>query len=448
MLDLKFISDQPESVKKNVKSRGFSTEDIDKILDLNQQRKKITQEAQDLQSTQNKVSKEIAVMKKEKKDASYKMTEMKKVSERIKKLSSRQSEIEQAMNAHLLLIPNLLDPTVPQGKGEEDNREIRRWGTIPKFNFPAKDHLTLGEKLGIIDVERAVKIAGSRFTIYKNLGARLERALINFMLDLNTKEGKYQEILPPFLVNPLAMQGTGQLPKFEGDLFRTDGRTEGRTDGRTEGGVFYLIPTAEVPLTNIYREEILEKEELPLYFTAYTPCFRKEAGSYGKDIKGLIRQHQFNKVEIVKIVEPEKSNEELETLTADAEKILKRLELPYRVVTLCSADVGFASTKTYDLEVWLPNQNRYREISSCSNCGDFQARRMNLRYRPEKGAKPRFPHTLNGSALAVGRTVIAILENFQREDGSISVPKALVPYLGTDVIPVEEGWQSGRMRRS
>lgn len=436
MLDLKFIADQPESVKKNVKSRGFSTEDIDKILDLNQQRKKITQEAEDLRSAQNKVSKEIAVMKKEKKDASKKMAEMKKVSERIKELSSRQSEIEQAMNAHLLLIPNLLDPTVPQGKGEEDNREIRKWGTVPKFNFQAKDHLTLGEKLGIIDVERAAKIAGSRFTIYKNLGARLERALINFMLDLNTKEGKYQEILPPFLVNPLAMQGTGQLPKFEADLFRT------------EGGLFYLIPTAEVPLTNIYREEILEKEELPLCFTAYTPCFRKEAGSYGKDIKGLIRQHQFNKVEIVKIVEPEKSAEELETLTADAEKILKRLELPYRVVTLCSTDVGFASTKTYDLEVWLPTQNRYREISSCSNCGDFQARRMNLRYRPEKGAKPRFPHTLNGSALAVGRTVIAILENFQREDGSISVPKALVPYLGTDVIPVEEGWQSGRTRRS
>lgn len=436
MLDLKFIADQSESVKKNIKSRGFSTEDIDKILDLNRQRKKITQEAEDLRSAQNKVSKEIAVMKKEKKDASKKMAEMKKVSEQIKELSSRQSEIEQAMNAHLLLIPNLLDPTVPQGKGEEDNREIRKWGTIPKFNFQAKDHLTLGEKLGIIDVERAAKIAGSRFTIYKNLGARLERALINFMLDLNRKEGGYQEILPPFLVNSSAMQGTGQLPKFEADLFRT------------EGGLFYLIPTAEVPLTNIYREEILEKEELPLCFTAYTPCFRKEAGSYGKDIKGLIRQHQFNKVEIVKIVEPEKSAEELEILTADAEKILKRLDLPYRVVALCSTDVGFASTKTYDLEVWLPTQNRYREISSCSNCGDFQARRMNLRYRPGKGAKPRFPHTLNGSALAVGRTVIAILENFQREDGSISVPKALVPYLGTDVIPVEEGWQSGRMRRS
>lgn len=436
MLDLKFIADQPESVKKNVKSRGFSTEDIDKILDLNQQRKKITQEAEDLRSAQNKVSKEIAVMKKEKKDALKKMAEMKKVSEQIKELSSKQSEIEQDMNAHLLLIPNLLDPTVPQGKGEEDNREIRKWGTIPEFNFQAKDHLTLGEKLGIIDVERAAKIAGSRFTIYKNLGARLERALINFMLDLNTKEGKYQEILPPFLVNPLAMQGTGQLPKFESDLFRT------------EGGAFYLIPTAEVPLTNIYREEILEKEQLPICFTAYTPCFRKEAGSYGKDIKGLIRQHQFNKVEIVKIVEPEKSTEELETLTADAEKILKRLELPYRVVALCSTDVGFSSTKTYDLEVWLPNQNRYREISSCSNCGDFQARRMNLRYRPGKGAKPRFPHTLNGSALAVGRTVIAILENFQREDGSISIPKALVPYVGTDVIPLAEGWQSGRMRRS
>lgn len=422
MLDLKFIADQPEVVKKNVKSRGLSTDDIDKILDLNDQRKKIIQKLETLRAAQNKVSKEIALMKKEKKDAAKKTSEMKKVSDEIGELSGRLSETEEKIRSHLLLIPNLLDPTVPAGKGEADNREIRKWGKIPKFAFPAKDHLALGEKLGIIDVERAGKIAGSRFAIYKNFGARLERALMNFMLDINIKEGKYQEILPPFLVNPATMEGTGQLPKFLADLFQI------------EGGDFFLIPTAEVPLTNIYRNEILEKENLPVYFTAYTPCFRKEAGSYGKEIKGLIRQHQFNKVEIVKIVEPEKSAEELETLTADAEKILQRLELPYRVVSLCSADVGFASAKTYDLEVWLPSQNRYREISSCSNCGDFQARRMNLRYRPAKGEKPRFPHTLNGSALAVGRTVIAILENFQNEDGTVTVPKALVPYLGADVI--------------
>lgn len=422
MLDLKFIAEQPGLIKKNVKSRGYATDDIDKIIALNQKRKKIIQQAEALRQTQNTVSKEIALMKKEKKDAAKKIAEMKKVSNQIQELSSQQSETEIAMNSHLLLIPNLLDPTSPQGKGEEDNREIRKWGDIPKFRFEVKDHLTLGEKLGIIDVERATKIASSRFTIYKNLGARLERALINFMLDINIKEGKYQEILPPFLVNPSTMQGTGQLPKFSGDLFQI------------EGGDFFLIPTAEVPLTSIYRDEILEKTDLPIYFTAHTPCFRKEAGSYGKDIKGLIRQHQFNKVEIVKIVEPETSAEELETLTADAEKILQRLGLPYRVVALCSADIGFASAKTYDLEVWLPSQNRYREISSCSNCTDFQARRMNLRYRPEKGAKPRYPHTLNGSALAVGRTVIAILENFQNEDGTINVPKSLVPYLGTDVI--------------
>lgn len=422
MLDLKFIAEQPGLIKKNVKSRGYATDDVDKIIALNQKRKKIIQQAEALRQTQNTVSKEIALMKKEKKDAVKKIAEMKKVSNQIQELSSQQSDTETAMNSHLLLIPNLLDPTSPQGKGEEDNREIRKWGDIPKFRFEVKDHLTLGEKLGIIDVERATKIASSRFTIYKNLGARLERALINFMLDINIKEGKYQEILPPFLVNPSTMQGTGQLPKFSGDLFQI------------EGGDLFLIPTAEVPLTSIYRDEILEKTDLPIYFTAHTPCFRKEAGSYGKDIKGLIRQHQFNKVEIVKIVEPETSTEELETLTADAEKILQRLGLPYRVVALCSADIGFASAKTYDLEVWLPSQNRYREISSCSNCTDFQARRMNLRYRPEKGAKPRYPHTLNGSALAVGRTVIAILENFQNEDGTINVPKSLVPYLGTDVI--------------
>jgi len=422
MLDLKFVCENLEKVRKNLNQRGDFSKLLDQIALANEKRKKIILESEKLRQEQNKVSEEIAKLKKEKKDASRQISEMKGVSDRIKKFETELAQEEEKIKDILLNVPNLLHESVPLGKGSQDNREIRKWGTPPKFNFTPKDHLTLGQNLGIIDVERASKISGSRFSLLKGWGAKLERALINFMLDINTKEGGYQEVLPPFMVNRLAMTGTGQLPKFFEELFKV------------EDSEYYLIPTAEVPLTNIYRDEILDKSQFPLNLTAYTPCFRREAGSYGKDIKGLIRQHQFNKVEIVKIVEPERSYEELEIITQDAEKILQRLELPYRVVSLCTADTGFSAAKTYDLEVWFPSQNCYREISSCSNFEDFQTRRMNLRYRPDPKSKPRFPHTLNGSALAVGRTFIAILENFQQKEGSIRIPQALHSYVGADKI--------------
>ncbi|OGW73142.1 MAG: serine--tRNA ligase, partial [Nitrospirae bacterium RIFCSPHIGHO2_02_FULL_40_19] len=394
----------------------------DQISAANEKRKKIITESEKLRQEQNKVSEEIAKLKKEKKDAERQISDMKGVSDHIKQFETELNHEEEKIKDILLNIPNLLHDSVPVGKNSQDNKEIRKWGTLPKFDFTPQDHLALGEKLNIIDVARASKISGSRFALLKGWGAKLERALINFMLDINTKEGGYQEILPPFMVNQTAMTGTGQLPKFSEELFKVQD---------TE---YYLIPTAEVPLTNIYRDEILDKTQLPMYLTAYTPCFRREAGSYGKDVKGLIRQHQFNKIELVKIVEPERSYEELEKLTQDAEKILQRLELPYRVISLCTSDMGFGAAKTYDLEVWFPSQNCYREISSCSNFEDFQSRRMNLRYRPDPKSKPRFPHTLNGSALAVGRTLIALLENFQQKDGSIKIPQALQSYVGTDKI--------------
>lgn len=422
MLDLKFVCENLEKVRKNLNQRGDFSKLLDQIAVANEKRKKIIVESEKLRQEQNKASEEIAKLKKEKKDASRQISEMKGVSDRIKQFETALGQEEEKIKDILLNVPNLLHNSVPLGKDSKDNKEIRKWGALPKFNFIPQDHLVLGEKLGIIDVERASKIAGSRFALLKGWGAKLERALINFMLDINTKEGGYQEILPPFMANQTAMTGTGQLPKFSEELFKVQD---------TE---YYLIPTAEVPLTNIYRDEILDQSQLPMYLTAYTPCFRREAGSYGKDVKGLIRQHQFNKIEIVKIVEPESSYEELETLTQDAEKILQRLELPYRVVNLCTSDMGFSAAKTYDLEVWFPSQNCYREISSCSNFEDFQTRRMNLRYRPDPKSKPRFPHTLNGSALAVGRTLIAILENFQQKDGSIRIPQALQSYVGTDKI--------------
>lgn len=430
MLDLKFVCDHLDQVKKNLNSRGDFSHLLEQIASSNDKRKKILTSSEKLKQLQNTASQEISQLKKQKKDASQRMSSVKEVSEKIKELDTSLKSEEEKIRNILLGIPNLLNSSVPQGKDESHDQEVRKWGNPLSFSFAPKDHLELGSQLGIVDVERASKLAGSRFAVLQGWGAKLERALINFMLDMNTKEGRYKEVLPPFLANSATMTGTGQLPKFAQDLFKIEGMD------------YYLISTAEIPLTNLYREEILEKDKLPVYLTAYTPCFRKEAGSYGKDIKGLIRQHQFNKVEIVKIVEPEKSYEELETLVQDAEKILQKLELPYRVVTLCSGNTGFASAKTYDLEVWLPSQNRYREISSCSNCEDFQSRRMNLRYRPytfknKTGTgpnKPRFPHTLNGSALAVGRTLIAILENFQQKDGSIKIPKALIPYVGTDVI--------------
>src|SRR3989338_5582630 len=421
MLDLKFVCDHLEDVTKNLNRRGDYSKLLTSLSNFQQQRKKTLLENEKLKQLQNTVTEEISKMKMAKQDASQKISEMKKVSDTIKTLDKDLKDIEDKIKDILLNVPNLLHSSVPDGKDSQDNQEIRKWGNISKFDFPIKDHLTLGEKLGIIDTERASKLAGSRFSLMKGLGAKLERALINFMLDINTQEGHCTEIFPPLMANSPTLTGTGQLPKFADDLFKIE-----NTD-------YYLIPTAEVPLTSIYRDEILEKEKLPLYFTAYTPCFRREAGSYGKDVKGLIRQHQFNKVEIVKIVEPQNSYEELESLTKEAEKILQRLELPYRVVCLCSGDTtGFSSAKTYDLEVWLHSQHCYREISSCSNCEDFQSRRMGLRYRPSPKEKPRFPHTLNGSALAVGRTLIAILENFQQKDGSIKIPKALIPYLGVD----------------
>src|SRR3989338_3825703 len=342
---------------------------------------------------------------------------MQKVAERLKEIGPEQRSVEEKLKGLSLQLPNKPHKSVPVGKTPEDNRVERIWGEKPKFNFTPKDHVEIGEKLGILDFERAAKIAGSRFAIYKGLGASLERALINFMLDLHTKEHGYIEVLPPFMVNAKALVGTGQLPKFESDLFKT-------TDG------YYLVPTAEVPLTNIYQDEILKEEDLPISLTAYTPCFRSEAGSYGKDVKGLIRQHQFNKVELVKFSHTDHSYENLEKLTKNAETVLQKLELHYRVVTLCTNDMGFAAAKTYDLEVWLPSQNTYREISSCSNCEDFQARRMMARYKPTPNAKPELVHTLNASGLAVGRTLVSVIENYQDKDGCIHIPAVLQPYMG------------------
>ena len=390
------------------------------MQDLDTKRKKLQHEYDTLRARQNQASKEIQQLKKAGQDISAIIAEMSKVAERLKEIHAEQSVVEEKLKANSLDRPNKRHTSVPEGKSSADNRLERTWGEKQKFNFTPKDHVVLGETLGILDFDRAAKIAGSRFAIYKGAGAKLERALINFMLDLHTKEHGYTEILPPFLVNAKALTGTGQLPKFETDLFKT-------TDG------YYLVPTAEVPLTNIYCDETLKEEDLPISFTAYTPCFRSEAGSYGKDVKGLIRQHQFNKVELVKLTHPEKSYEALEQLTLDAETVLQKLGLHYRVVTLCAADIGFAAAKTYDLEVWLPGQNTFREISSCSNCEDFQARRANIRFKGKTG-KPQFVHTLNGSGLAVGRTLIAILEQYQQKDGGVAIPKALQSYFGEEKI--------------
>ncbi|HXI10319.1 MAG TPA: serine--tRNA ligase, partial [Thermodesulfobacteriota bacterium] len=363
------------------------------------------------------VSEEIGRLKKEKKDASHLMAEMQDEGARIKALDAELAACEKELNDFLLVIPNLPNPGVPVGKDETENPVTRVCGALPKFGFTPLEHTDVGERLGILDFERAGKLSGARFSLQKGPGALLERALINFMLDLHTTKHGYTEVLPPFMVKSEAMLGTGQLPKFGDDLFKI------------EGWDHYLIPTAEVPVTNMHGGEILEEESLPLLYTAYTPCFRKEAGSYGKDVKGLIRQHQFNKVELVKFSHPDTSYDELEKLTNNAEEVLKELGLHYRVVTLCTGDMGFSSAKTYDIEVWLPGQNKFREISSCSNFEDFQARRANIRFRP-KGGKPRFVHTLNGSGLAVGRTLVAILENFQQEDGSVVVPQVLRKYMG------------------
>jgi seryl-tRNA synthetase len=421
MLDLRFVRDNAEQVKAALARRGM-TIDLTEFLALDAKRRAAQQEIEELRRKRNEVSEEIGRHKKAGQPAEDKVAEMRSVGDGIVALENITREVEEAQRNYLLTIPNLPHISVPDGKDENNNVELRRWspqgGEPPKFSYEPKPHWDLAEYLDIIDFDRAAKITGARFALYKGMGARLERALINFMLDLHTTEHGYLEVLPPFMVNKTSMTSTGQLPKFEEELFKV------------ENGTYYLIPTAEVPVTNIHRDEVLPEESLPVLYTAYTPCFRREAGSYGKDTRGLIRQHQFNKVELVKFAKPENSYDELEKLTRNAEEVLKRLGLPYRVIVLCTGDLGFSAAKTYDIEAWLPAQNRYREISSCSNFEDFQARRGNIRYKPKGGKKTEFVHTLNGSGLAVGRTVVAILENFQQPDGSVVVPEALRPYMG------------------
>ncbi|ACI21024.1 MULTISPECIES: serine--tRNA ligase [Thermodesulfovibrio] len=423
MLDIKFVRANPEKLKEALDKRGYQI-DFEEFLSLERERLLLLREIEQKRAIRNSVSQEIAHLKKLKSDnetIDKLIAEMRKLGEELGSIEQKLREIEDKVQNFLLFLPNIPHDSVPLGKDENENVEIRRWGEPSHFDFEPMNHWDIGEILGIIDFERASKIAGSRFAIMKGMGARLERALINFMLDLHTQKG-YIEVLPPILVNKVSMTGTGQLPKFEEDLFKI-------VDPE-----FYLIPTAEVPVTNIHREEILSEDELPIYYVSYTPCFRKEAGSHGKDVRGLIRQHQFNKVELVKFVKPEDSYEELESLTRDAEEVLKMLGLPYRVVALCTGDLGFASAKTYDIEVWLPGQGRYREISSCSNFEDFQARRANIRFRRRDKKGTEFVHTLNGSGLAIGRTLVAILENYQQKDGSVIVPEVLRPYMGIDVI--------------
>lgn len=422
MLDLKFIRSNLNNVREMISNRGYDL-DLSRFEELDLERRKRLTTLEELRHKRNQVSEEIAAMKKRGEDASGIIAQMKDVSSEIKEKEKELSRFLEELDQLLMVMPNIPHESVPIGKDENDNPVVRSWGEIPKMDFEALPHWEIGERLGILDFSRAAKIAGARFALYRGLGARLERALISFMLDVHTKEHGYTEILPPFMVNAAAMTGTGQLPKFKEDLFKI------------EGWDFYLIPTAEVPVTNIHREEVLAEKDLPIYYVAYTPCFRSEAGSYGKDTRGLIRQHQFNKVEMVKFALPENSYEELETLTRNAEEILKRLKLPYRVVTLCSGDLGFSAAKTYDLEVWLPGQNLYREISSCSNFEDFQARRAGIRFKRDRGKGTELVHTLNGSGLAVGRTLVAILENYLQPDGSVAIPKALKPYISeVDVI--------------
>jgi len=422
MLDIRFVRDNRDSVKRMLEQRGYDME-LQPLLALDQQRREAIQEVESLKHERKVVSDQIAQMKKKGEDASAIITRMRQVSQRIKELDGKLGEVEDEIHRSLLLIPNVPHESVPVGKDADDNPVVKRWGEISQFSFTPKHHWELGESLGILDFERAAKITGARFTLYWGLGARLERALINFMLDLHTTKHGYLEVLPPFMVNSSAMTGTGQLPKFKEDLFKL------------EDWDYYLVPTAEVPVTNIFMNEILEEKDLPLCYTAYTPCFRSEAGSYGKDTRGLIRQHQFNKVELVKFTTPEHSYDELESLLLDAEEILQQLELPYQVVTLCTGDLGFSAAKTYDIEVWIPGQQTFREISSCSNFGDFQARRANIRYRPKGKKKIAYPYTLNGSGLAVGRTLVAIIENWQQEDGSVVIPPPLRNYMGgVDII--------------
>lgn len=422
MLDVKRIRQDFDEVKKDVERRGKGDFGIENVRKYDNDRRELLAEVEQLKNRQNTASREVPKKKKAGEDTTELFKELKELSNRIKELDAKVSEAEENLHNALLGVPNTPNKEVPDGLDDSDNVEIRKWKEPTTFDFEPKAHWDIGESLDILDFDRASKLSGARFTVYKGLGARLERAVINFMLNLHTEDQGYTEILPPFMVGAAAMTGTGQLPKFEEDMYHLEGVDE------------YLIPTAEVPVTNLRSGEILSGEELPVYYTAYTPCFRKEAGSAGRDTRGLIRQHQFNKVEMVKLVAPETSYDELEKLTLDAEEVLKRLEIPYHVVRLSAGDLGFSSAMTYDIEVWMPSYGRYVEISSCSNFEDYQARRASIRFKRDRDTKPEFVHTLNGSGLAVGRTVAAILENYQQEDGSVVVPEVLRPYMGVDVI--------------
>ena len=417
MLDIKFVRDNPELVLENLRKR-HNPMNLDRFMELEKERREVIAETEQLKSQKNAVSKKISEMKKNKENADEVIAQMRQVGEQISKLDSKLREIQEELHDILLRIPNMCHESVPEGNDDSDNPEVRRWGEPRKFDFTPKAHWDIGAELDILDPERAAKVTGARFTFYKGLGARLERALINFMMDLHVDKQGYTEMLAPFIANKESMTGTGQLPKFSEDMFKLEGMD------------YYLVPTGEVPATNFHRDEILDGDKLPEHYSVYTACFRAEAGSAGRDTRGLIRQHQFNKVEMIKFVKPETSFEELEKMTNNAEEVLQLLEIPYHVVKLCTGDIGFTATMTYDIEVWLPSCNMYREISSCSNVGDYQARRANIKFRRTPGAKPEFVHTLNGSGLAVGRTVAAVLENYQQEDGSVIIPKVLRPYMG------------------
>ena len=425
MLDIKFIREHTEEVRQNLKNRHAQV-DLDALLEADARRRELLGQVEAMKNRRNDVTKEISVLKRNKENADEKIAAMKELGDEIAVLDGKVKEAEEQMLAVQLMIPNMCHPSVPVGNDDRDNPEVRKWGDVTTFDFEAKNHWEIGEHLGILDAERAGKVAGSRFYFYLGAGARLERAVYNFMLDMHTEVDGYTEVIPPYIVNRDSMLGTGQLPKFYEDMFRIEGQE------------MFMIPTAEVPLTNYYRGEIIDGNKLPVYLTAMTPCFRAEAGSAGRDTRGLIRQHQFHKVEMVKYVAPETSYDELDKLTNNAEAILQALKLPYHVVCLCTGDIGFSAAKTFDVEVWFPAQGKYREISSCSNTEDFQARRANIRFRRDAKSKPEYVHTLNGSGLAVGRTVAAILENYQQADGSVIVPEVLRPYMKCDVIKAAE----------
>ncbi len=429
MLELNFVRENLALVEEKLRQRGMDPAALLKdFREVDAQRRQAITDLETMKAERNRASEEISRLKKQNLDATENIARTKALRDQIPEKEKIAAELERRLQEILAGIPNMPHESVPVGAGAEQNVEVRRWGTAPKFDFTPKPHWELGEQLGVLDFERAAKLSGARFAVYWDLGARMERALANFMLDLHTREQGYTEVLPPYLVNSDSMYGTGQLPKFAADSFRVP---HGDRD-------LWLIPTSEVPVTNLYRDEVLEQARLPISMTAYTPCFRSEAGSYGKDVRGIIRQHQFQKVELVKFAHPERSYDALEKLTQDAEEVLQKLNLHYRVMALCTGDMGFSSAKTYDIEVWLPGQQLFREISSCSNCEAFQARRANIRFRPEGRNKTELVHTLNGSALAVGRTWLAILENYQQPDGTVLIPEALRPYMGTDRITAKK----------